>query len=240
MRAVLRRERRRRNLRASQSNPLPLPHHALVEHSDLLEPDTSTHEIRAVITGDRFLAEGFRHSPVPICFYSVFTDPDDALLALARGDFKSVIVDMDRLSMPVITLIERLRAQRMQRPEIHIALMVTETDFAALDFLRASCSVCIISKHLPLKEAWTKMQLSNPPPPPREAIFSHKEWKILLLMAQGYSLRLIAQSQQQPYHRIIYRIGRIQMRLGLQRRQQLIQLLQRINSSAGEGFGISE
>ena len=233
MRAVLRRERRRRNLRASQSNPLPLPHHALVEHSDLLEPYTSTHEIRAVITGDRFLAEGFRHSPVPICLYSIFTDPDDALLALAQGDFNSVIVDMDKLTLPVITLLERLRALRMQRPEIHIALMMTDTDFAVLDFLRASCSVCIINKHLPLKEAWTKMQLSNPPPP-REAIFSHKEWKILLLMAQGYSLRLIAQSQHQPYHRIIYRIGRILTRLGLQRRQQLIQLLQRINGSAGE------
>lgn len=233
MRAVLRRDRRRRNLLASQSNPLPLPHHALVEHSNLLEPGPRPPELHTIITGDRFLAEGLRHSPAPLCYYPIVTNTDDALLALTKNNRASIIVDMDRLAVPVMSLIEQLRTLRIQQPEMQITLLTLNTDRGVLDFLHAACQARFIDKRLPLNELWEKLQRYKPLGADRERTFSHKEWRILQQMTQGYSLRVIAQNQQQPYHRVTYRIARILARLNLQRRLQLIQLLQRVSDNAG-------
>lgn len=229
MRAMLRRERRRRNLLAFQSNPPPFPHNVLIEHGDLPAPGVRTPELRVVITGDRFLAEGILQSPAPLCYYSIYSDVEEAFSALKVESYVGVIIDLNGWSIPTMALIDRVRILRQQRPELQIAFLTSEKESGMLSFLQASCRAIVINKRQKLAKVRALMQSTSSSYSVQEYVFSHKQWKILLLMAQGYSLRAIAQQQNLPYHRITYRTGSILALLRLSCRQQLVRLLQRIS-----------
>ena len=229
MRVVLRRERRRRNRLALQSNPPPLPHNVLIEHRDLPEPGIRTPELRVVVTGDRFLAEGILQSPAPLCYYPIYSDAEDAFSALRIESYAGVIIDLHGWEISTMTLLDSVRTLRQQRPELQIAFLTSEEESGVLSFLQASCRAITINKRQKLAKVRALMQSRFSPHGAQESVFSHKQWKILLLMAQGYSLRAIAQHQQLPYHRITYRTGRILALLRLSCHQQLVRLVQRIS-----------
>lgn len=229
MRSVLRRERRRRNLLARQNNPPPLPQNALLEHRDLPEPGVSESELRVVVTGDRFLAEGIVQSPAPLCYYLIYYDPDEAFSALQERATVGAIIDLDGWDVPTIALLDKVRTFRQRRPELKIAFLTSDDECALLSFVQASCRAVVISKRQRLCAMRGMLQSALIPPVPQGRVFTRKQWKILLLLAEGYSLRAIALEQQLPYHRITYRTGRILALLRLHCRQQLLRLLQRMS-----------
>ena len=63
----------------------------------------------------------------------------------------------------------------------------------------------------------------------RKEWFSRDEWPILQALSQGRSLRQIAQLQNRPYSRIIYRLSCILAKLGLNHRHELLHLLNNLS-----------
>ena len=96
-------------------------------------------------------------------------------------------------------------------------------------FVQAACSAIVINKRQKIRKIVGLMQSTFTRAETQERVLSQKQWKILLLMAQGFSLRAIARQLQLPYHRIIYSMGRIQTLLKLNCRQQLIRLLLKLS-----------
>lgn len=229
MRVVLRRERRRRNLRALQSNPPPFPQNVLIWHSDLPEPGARTPELRVVVTGDRFLAQGIAQSPAPLCYYPIYGDPEEAFLALEEGNSSGAIIDLEGWAIPVIDLLDRVRTLRLRRPDLQLAFLASEEASDMETFVQAACSAIVINKRQKIRKIVGLMQSTFTRAETQERVLSQKQWKILLLMAQGFSLRAIARQLQLPYHRIIYSMGRIQTLLKLNCRQQLIRLLLKLS-----------
>lgn len=218
---------------ALQSNPPPLPHNALIEHRDLPKPGVRMSELRVVVSGDRFLAEGIMQSPAPLCYYPIYSNPEEAFSALREGRTAGVIFDLGGWAGSLITLIDSVRKLHQQRPEMQVVFMTSEEESAMLNFLQASCRASVLNKRQELEKIRAMLQSAPGPFVASEQIFSQKQWNILLLMSQGYSLRTIALRQAQPYHRVVYLTGRILALLRLASRQQLMRLLQRVSASQG-------
>jgi fimbrial regulator len=234
MRVMLRRERRRRNIMDFQGHSLPLPHNALVERNDLLNHTARYTDYRILVTRDKYLAFGVRHSPVPLCLCRIYDDIDEALQVVHHILPLCLIIDLEGWSQPTLILLDRLRALQKKHPAMEIALITPDTDSRTRLFLQASCGCRIIDKRLALLQARSALQLNQELPKnnlpvsvPRR--FKSKEWSVLMLMSQGHSLCHIARMQLRPYHRIIYRVGCVLSLLKLGHRQQLLRLIQRIN-----------
>lgn len=230
MRVMLRRERRRRNTMDFQGHSLPLPHNALVERGDLLSHTARYCDYRILVTRDRYLASGIRHSPVPLCLCRIVDDIEDALNIVHQTQPLCLIVDLEGCGEPVIRLLDRLRALQERYPVMDIALITQETDPGSRLFLQAAFRCRIIDKRLALITAREALQLHAQPSPEPPRLFKTKEWSVLMLMSNGLSLCQIARQQLRPYHRVIYRVGCILALLRLSHRHQLLRLLQRINA----------
>lgn len=213
-----------------QGVSLPLPHNALVERSDLLNHTSRYCDYRILATCDSYLASGIRHSPVPLCLCRIYDDIDEALTAVQQTLPLCLIIDLEGWQSPIIALLDRLRDLQLRHPTMDIAFITPETDRGTLLFLQSACRCRIIDKRLALVQARGVMQQQSHPPPEVSRLFKAKEWNILMLMSRGDSLSHIARLQSRPYHRIIYRVGCVLTLLRLSHRQQLLRVLQRVNT----------
>lgn len=230
MRVMLRRERRRRNIMEFQGHSLPLPHNALVERSDLLNHTARYYEYHILVTRDRYLATGVRHSPFPLCLCRIFDDIDEALDVVRLTHPLGLIIDLEGHSLAVITLLDRLRLLRQSYPALDIVLLTPEVDPGAQLFLQAACHCRVLDKRLALFQAREALHFQNQNQPLLPRLFKGKEWSVLMMMSEGYTLCHIARLQVRPYHRIIYRVGCVLTLLRLNHRHQLLRLLQRIGA----------
>lgn len=234
MRVVLRRERRRRNINDIRGCRLPLPHYALIDRVDLLAQPVasraaSLNSTLILVTHDSYLANGIRHSPPPLSYSTIFTRLEDALHAQQKWTSARVIVDLNGGMSSILEIMSTLRSLSHKKPELTFDLLADSRDREILRFIEATCLCRIINRRFTLSMvqqslAFPRVLFDNP----RER-FTRSEWEIIRLMAQGVSLRHIAEQQQRPYHRVIYRLTRILSLLQLQKRQQFIRLLQRID-----------
>lgn len=232
MSIVMRRERRRRNLTPAQSQARPLPHFALIERLDLLSYHGRSNENRILVTCDHFLAQGVRHSPAPLCYCAIYPELSEALNAVRGVQPTCLIVDIEGWPTPTLLILNQLLELQKRHPALEIALLTQEKTFAYRRFLQAACLCRLIDKHLELKQLRDALQFSRRPHPSAPRLFKAREWSILQLMAQGLSLCEIARYQQRPYHRITYRVNCIINLLHLEKRQQLLSLLQKISASS--------
>lgn len=230
MRIIQRRERRRRNVMALQGLSLPLPHNTLVEHGALRHHTARYGDRRILVTRDRYLASGIRHSPVPLSLCRIYDDINDALETLQQTQPLCLIVDLEDCQQPVISLLDQLRDVQRRYPELGMVLMTSETDPVSYPFLQRVCRCRIVDKHMALPMTREALLAQSLTPLLPQRLFKAKEWSVLLLMAKGHSLSHVARLQIRPYHRIIYRVGCILNLLGLGHRQHLLRVLQRVSA----------
>lgn len=230
MRVMLRRERRRRNIMEFQGHSLPLPHNALVERSDLLNHTARYCEYHILVTRDHYLATGVRHSPVPLSLCRIFDDIDEALDVVHLTHPLGLIIDLEGQILPVITLLDRLRMLQQDYPALDIVLITPDVDPAAQRFLQATCHCRVLDKRLALFQARAALHLQSQVQTLLPRLFKAKEWSVLMMMSEGYTLCHIARLQVRPYHRIIYRVGCVLTLLRLNHRHQLLRLLQRVGA----------
>ncbi|SNY62325.1 hypothetical protein [Enterobacter sp. CC120223-11] len=230
MRIILRRERRRRNVMALQGRSLPLPHNTLVEHGALRHHTARYSDRRILVTRDRYLASGIRHSPIPLCLCRIYEDINEALATVNQTQPLCLIVDLEDCQQPVMSLLDQLRDVQHRNPELDIVLMASETDPVSYSFLQRVCRCRIVDKQIALPGTRDVLLAPSLTPLLPQRLFKAKEWSVLLLMAKGHSLSHVARLQIRPYHRIIYRVGCIMTLLGLGHRQQLLRVLQRVSA----------
>jgi len=230
MRIILRRERRRRNVMALQGRSLPLPHNTLVEHGALRHHTARYSDRRILVTQDRYLASGIRHSPVPLCLCRIYEDINEALTTVHQTQPLCLIVDLEGCQQPVMSLLDRLREVQHRNPELDIVLIASKADPVSYSFLQRACRCRIVDKHIALPGTRDILLAKSLTPLLPQRLFKAKEWSVLLLMAKGYSLSHVARLQIRPYHRIIYRVGCILTLLGLGHRHQLLRVLQRVSA----------
>ncbi|KNC91716.1 hypothetical protein [Trabulsiella odontotermitis] len=234
MRVVLRRERRRRNVTPVCGSRLPLPHYALVDRLDLLAQPVATraaslNDTLILVTHDNYLANGIRHSPPPLASSTIFPRLEEAMHARQKWVSARMIIDLNGSTTSVLDLLHQLHLISRQKPDLAFDLLTTADDPEIVRFIEASCLCRIIDRRFTVSGvqqalAFPRVVFDNP----RERFIS-REWDIICLMARGMTLRNIATLQQRPYHRIIYRLTRVLTLLKLQKRQQFIRLLQRLN-----------
>lgn len=230
MRVMLRRERRRRNIMEFQGHSLPLPHNALVDRSDLLNHTARYCEYHILVTRDCYLANGVRHSPVPLCLCRIFDDIDEALDVVRLTHPPGLIIDLEGQNLAVFTLLDRLRMLQQKYPALDVVLLTPEVDTDAQLFLQAACHCRVLDKRLALFQARDALHPQNQNQPFLPRLFKAKEWSVLMMMSKGYALCHIARLQVRPYHRIIYRVGCVLTLLRLNHRHQLLRLLQRVGA----------
>jgi fimbrial protein FimY len=234
MRVVLRRERRRRNVTPVCGSRLPLPHYALVDRIDLLaQPGTTRaaalNDSLILVTNDHYLANGIRHSPPPLAGSTILPHLEEAMNAQQKWVSTRIIIDLNGSTSSVLDMMYQLHLISRHQPELAFDLLTEVNDLEIIRFIEASCLCRIIDRRFTLRDvqqtlAFPRVVLNNP----RERFLS-QEWEIIRLMARGMTLRNIADAQQRPYHRIIYRLTRMLALLKLKKRQQFIRLLQRLN-----------
>lgn len=231
MSIMLRRERRRRNLTPLQSHARPLPHFALVERHDLLSHHGRANENRILVTCDYFLALGIHHSPPPLCYCTIYNNLDEALNVVRGTQPLNLIIDIEGWPVPTLDILNHLLDLHKRHPGLEISLITPEKAFSYRRFLQAACLCRLIDKHLELKQLRDALQYRRLPLPASHRLFKTREWSVLMLMARGLSLCEIARHQQRPYHRITYRVNCIIALLRLEKRQQLLSLLQKISAT---------
>ncbi|WP_152958602.1 helix-turn-helix transcriptional regulator [Trabulsiella odontotermitis] len=237
MRVVLRRERRRRNATPVGGRRLPLPHYALVERIDLLANPATNHAASLsdrllLVTQDNYLATGIRYSPPPLACSTLFPRLEEASEARQKWGSSRLIIDLNGSTAPVLDTLYQLHLISRQHPDLAFDLLTVVDDLDIVHFIAASCLCRIIDRRVTVSGvqqalAFPRVVFNNP----RER-FNRQEWQIIRLMADGMTLRNIAIQQNRPYHRIIYRLARILALLKLQKRQQLIRLLQRLSGNS--------
>ncbi|MBV8042066.1 hypothetical protein [Pluralibacter sp.] len=230
-----RRERRRRNIAEEQGYQLPLPHFALIESADLFNPAAGLTKHTAdpvLVTHDRYLIYGMRHSAAPLSLCRIYDTLADAFANVKHTAPVSLIVDPEGLAQPLLTTLDLIRQQQKYTPGLVVTLLLSTSQQDVQHFVKSACR-CIIFRRHAVIDAIRQTPTASDTPTAR-GDFNAREWGILLQLAQGRTLREIAREQQRPYHRIIYRLSCILTRLKYNQRQQLLRLLQQVNNHACE------
>lgn len=235
MRTVRRRERRRRNMTEEQGYQLPLPHFALIESAELLNPTSGLTKNAAdpiLVTHDRYLIGGMRYSAAPLSHCRIYDTLADAFAAVKDAVAGNLIVDPEGLAQPLLTTLDLIRHQQKYAPTLSVTLLLSSSQRDVQRFIKSACRCRILNRHAVLDA----VRLTPTAPeagadaPSARGDFNAREWDILIQLAHGRTLREIARAQQRPYHRIIYRLGCILTRLKYTQRQQLLRLLQQVNN----------
>lgn len=233
MRSALRRGRTRR-LR-NTSNSLQYRHRTppIFDHIEYLEQkinyvlpgDTIS---QAIITTDYYLAYTLNRYLFSGTRTAVLRTIESAHASLQNSGVSQLIIDMDGIELSYFATLEYLRQLIRQRSGIQIFLLFTSDDESLLKFIAMAGPFYLLSRRQPLPHMRHAL-LSSAPHPVQATRISQASWQMISLLIQGKSLKAVAQVQQQPYHRIIYRLNRLITSLGLPHRRRFLDLIHRLN-----------
>lgn len=136
--------------------------------------------------------------------------------------------------MPLMEMLTTLRRAILYPPYTAVSLLIRADDYDARLFCKTSGPFDVLERQLPAQALQHALATALPPVNNRHIYFSREEWFVLQYLTQGESLRNIALFRQRPYSRVVYRLGRILSKLGLNHRQELLHLLHRLSVSSAE------
>ena len=210
MRMTVRRYRRRRtgsDSLGSTHSPFALPFFDRLEY--LSQSINQTRKTDApfiiLVTQDNYFRSGFLSGQSPL------------------------VVDIESRASPLIDLLDRLRRHSLFAPYLTPYLLVRADDYDARLFCKAAGPFHVLERQLTALAMQQTLLEAPSPPGHRKEWFSRDEWPILQALSQGSSLRQIAQLQNRPYSRIIYRLSCILAKLGLNHRHELLHLLNNLS-----------
>ena len=236
--------RKRRSRRSNSDDPARpggLANPTIIDRLELLQQQIRTvHLQKAVdmllVTHDRYLSLAltqhlFERSRIRLC----------STLEEAAGFFEQtpqprVVIDIDCVTMPIIHVLDAIRGWRKQWPGINITLLTSSHSPAAACFIVSAADCRVIERRLELVVLLYLLMQKPCPPRPVQAnytrendAFSRREWHILMEVAKGRSLKAVAFASEKPYHHVVYTLGRVSSRIGLNSRKALIHLLHELS-----------
>lgn len=126
-------------------------------------------------------------------------------------------------------MLDQLRRQSLYPPFLKPHLLVRADDYDTRLFCRAAGPFHVLERQLTASALQQSLLDPGLPPGSGKEWFSPKEWPILQDLSRGHSLKQIALLHDRPYSRIIYRLGCILTKLGLNHRQELLHLLNNLS-----------
>ncbi|MCT4714801.1 LuxR family transcriptional regulator [Enterobacteriaceae bacterium H18W14] len=147
-----------------------------------------------------------------------------------------IVIDLDCITLPVLHVLDAVRAWHKQRPGISITLLTSSHSPEASCFIAAAAACRVIERRLEIVLLLYLLMQRPCSPRPVQANYtranddlSPREWKILMEVARGRSLKTIAFSLGKPYHAVVYTLSRVSARIGLNNKKSLIHLLHELS-----------
>lgn len=234
MRMTVRRYRRRRTGSDSPGfthSPYPPPFFDRLEFlsQSISQPRKTDAPFIILVTEDNFLRSGFLNAQSPLSNCSDHKTLKGALGALNHWPLARLVVDIDCRASTLIDMLDQLRRQSLYPPFLKPHLLVRADDYDTRLFCRAAGPFHVLERQLTASALQQTLMEPGLPTGSGKEWFSPKEWPILQDLSRGHSLKQIALLHNRPYSRIIYRLGCILTKLGLNHRQELLHLLNNLS-----------
>lgn len=199
----------------------------------LSQPTNLTHKTDApfiiLVTEDHYLRTGLMKGSFPLNCCADYTLLEDALAAVNQWPSARLVVDIDSRATPLIEKLDRLRRYCLYPPFLIPHLLIRADDYDTRLFCKAAGPFHVLERQLTASALQHCLLETRPPQGSSKEWFTRSEWPILQELSRGKTLRQIAQIQNHPYSRIIYRLGCILTKLGLNHRQELLHLLNNLS-----------
>lgn len=194
-----------------------------------------------LVTNDRYLSLAltqylFKRTRTLIC-----STLEEVESYFEQTPLPHVVIDLDCIAIPIIHVLDTIRAWHRVRPDIAFTLLTASRSPEASCFIVAAATCRVLERRLEI--GILSFLLMQPPcsPSPAQANYtrqndalSAREWNILMEVAKGHTLKSIAQSLKKPYHYVVYTLGRLSARIGLSSRKALIHLLHELSVTSSE------
>jgi fimbrial protein FimY len=229
-----RKRRYRRICNGSPANPHGATVPIVFDRLEFLQQEIHAKHLREAldmvfVTSDNYLALAltqylFKHQNTHVC--TLLSEVEDFL---AQNPLPRVLIDLDGINESIIHMLDTTRRWQKKCPRLSITLLTACKSRHATNLFKAASSFPVIERRQAVSELHhllvRKQNVRECSPAP----LSYREWHILLEVAKGESLKTIALSLKKPYHYVVYTIGKINARIGLDNNKALIHLLNNLS-----------
>ncbi|NIY48189.1 helix-turn-helix transcriptional regulator [Cedecea colo] len=189
-----------------------------------------------LVSNDRYLSLAltqhlFKRTRIHIC-----ATLEEVMSFFKQTPLPGIVIDLDCITIPVIQVLAAIRLWHKERPGINVTLLTAGRKPEAACFIVAAAACRVIERRLDVRIMAYLLMLQPCSPAPVQAnytrendVLSLREWNILMEVASGHSLKAIAVSLKKPYHSVVYTLGRVSVRIGLNNRKTLIYLLHELS-----------
>lgn len=194
-----------------------------------------------LVTNDKYLSVAlthylFKHQRTQVC-----TALEEVESFIKQSPLPRVLIDLDCANDPILPMLDTIRQWQRTYPYLNMTLLTACRCVQTANLIRASSSFPVIERRQGVSELFRLLVQKQPQ---REGVFraelsritqfSDREWSILLGAAKGDSLKTIAASLKKPYHYVIYTVGKLNARIGLDNNKTLIHLLNKLSHAGSE------
>ncbi len=181
------------------------------------------------VTHDNYLSQAltqylFKHQNTHVC--TLLEEVEDFL---AQSPLPRILIDLDGINEPVMGILDTTRRWRKTCPRLNITLLTACKCTHAANLIKAASSFPVVERRQAVSELRNLLVQKQVLPECLPTLLSHREWHILLEVAKGRSLKSIASSLKKPYHYVVYTVGKINARIGLDNNKALIHLLNKLS-----------
>jgi fimbrial protein FimY len=182
-----------------------------------------------LVTQDNYLRTGILNGRTSLSNCCDCETLEEAFSALVHWPSARLLVDIESRAITLIDMLDRLRRQSLYAPFLFPHLLIRADDYDTRLFCRTAGPFHVLERQLTAKAMQQSLLDTSAPVSMKKEWFCRNEWPVLQYLSQGLSLREIADLQQRPYSRIIYRLNGILKKLGLNHRQELLHLLNNLS-----------
>lgn len=194
-----------------------------------------------LITHDRYLSLALTQYLSKRIRTHICPSPEEAESFFRQTPLPRIVIDLDGITLPVLRALDTVRSWHKKRPGISITLLTSTRSPATFSFIAAAAGCRVIERHQEIVILLYLLMQRPCSPRPIQANYtrandnlSPREWSILMQVASGRSFKAIASSLEKPYHSVVYTLGRVAGRLGLNNRKALVYLLHELSMAPAE------
>ncbi|MEW7314308.1 hypothetical protein AB1E22_16675 [Buttiauxella gaviniae] len=194
-----------------------------------------------LLTCDRYLSMGLNQSLFKHLHTQVCATVDEVDNLLKQSPLPRVLIDLDCVNDSIIRILDATRRWQKSWPFINITLLTASRCVQTVNLIKAAASFQVVDRRQEVNKLCDFLvrkphhsEQIYPAQSLPSAPFSNREWNILLNVAKGDSLKTIAASLRKPYHQVVYTIGKVNARIGLDNNKSLKHLLNKFSLGSFE------
>lgn len=183
----------------------------------------------ALVSRDRFLCHAVKFHLLDDRAVFIFSSLEQVVNRMAQNTFSHLIIDINGLSQPLFSLLQEIRRLTQHFPLLRITLLHEKQQPFISRFVALSTPCAIVNRRLPVAQLRRALRTSLPKPLDPRSGFTASEWFMLHGLSSGKPLTCVMQSMNKPYHHGSYLLTRLNAKLGIPNRSQLLRLLHQLS-----------